>query len=139
MIAVTYDVRMPYVWNNTGRRCPGLVIQLGNPSDGSMRLDTSAELDSGAEYSLFDGAIAASVGLELSNGQPFSFRLMDGSPLDARILSVLLFHPDLGEFAIDLRFSLNPVQRNVLGRDFFSRVQVGFREYHLETYLASTP
>lgn len=139
MIAVNYDIEIPYLSNANGGSYPGIVIQLKNPSDSSKSMDLAAELDSGAEYSLFDGAIAGAVGLALAGGAPFKFKLMNGSFLDAKILSVILAHPDLGNFPIDLRFSVNPVQRNVLGRDFFDLVQIGFREHAFETYLTSTP
>ncbi len=72
-------------------------------------------------------------------GKHFVFGLMNGSSLDARTLPVVLAHRDLGEFSIDLRFSMNPLQRNLLGRDFFNLVQIGFRERFLETYLTATP
>jgi hypothetical protein len=58
---------------------------------GAKTLETHAELDSGAEYSLFDGQLAVDIGL--------------------------------------------PLRRNILGRDFFDLLTVGFDEHHSEVYL----
>ena len=116
---------------------PALVIQLQNPSTGAKTLETHAELDSGAEYSLLDGQLAVDIGLDLFSGQHFAFELANGVSLDARILPVVLSHGELGQFRLQARFSTGPLRRNILGRDFFDLLPVGFDEHHSEVYLGA--
>ena len=40
---------------------------------------------------------------------------------------------------MELRFSIGQIQRNLLGRDFFNLMQIGFRERHLEVFLTASP
>ncbi len=114
-----------------------LVIHLQNPMTGAKTLETPVELDFGAEYSLFDGQLAVDVGLDLFNGKPFVFELANGISLDARIVSVVLSHSELGQFSFQGRFSTGPLRRNILGRDFFDLLPVGFDEHHSEVYLGA--
>jgi len=96
-----------------------------------------AELDSGAEFSLFEGKLAQHIGLDLFAGEPFAFRLASGAPLDSRILRVLVCHHALGDIPFSARFSTAPMQTNILGRDFFDLVRIGFDEHHSEVYLSA--
>lgn len=139
MEAVVYQIQLPYLRHQNGRSYPGLVVQLENPNNRENALDLRAELDSGAEFSLFDGNLAESIGLDLASGNPFRFVTTNSSYIDARILPVVISEPDLGRFPIGLRFSVNQIQRNLLGRDFFNLVQIGFRERHLEVFLTPVP
>ena len=50
-----------------------------------------------------------------------------------------LFHGDLGEFELEIGFSESPIRRNILGRDFFNLLQIGFRERYLVFYVTPTP
>jgi hypothetical protein len=136
--AVVYQIRVEYLRRQDGRSYPGLVVQLENPNDPENAVDLRAELDSGAEFSLFDGSLARAIGLDLPNGTPFRFVTTNSSYIDARILPVVISEPDLGRFPIDLRFSISQIQRNILGRDFFNLTQIGFREHHLEVFLTPT-
>lgn len=38
----------------------------------------------------------------------------------------------------DESFSMADIQRNLLGRDFFDRIQVGFRESHSQFFIEPT-
>jgi hypothetical protein len=100
-------------------------------------LETNAELDSGAEYSFFDGQLAVDIGMDLFDGKHFVFELATGISLDARILPVVLSHSELGRFSIQARFSTAPLRRNILGRDFFDLLPVGFDEHRSEVYLGA--
>lgn len=139
MGAVVYQIRVPYLRHQNGRTYPGLVVQLENPNDPQNAVDLRAELDSGAEFSLFDGGLAQSIGLDLPNGTPFRFVTTNSSYIDARILRVVISEPYLGRFPMELRFSIGQIQRNLLGRDFFNLMQIGFRERHLEVFLTASP
>jgi hypothetical protein len=133
--AILYQLRVPYLRRANGSMFPGLVAKLQNPGNSSASVEAVAELDSGAEYSLYDGLLASTIGLDLLNGKEFVFGLADGSSFSARILPVVIVEDSLGRFPLGLRFSIGPIRRNILGRDFFDLVQIGFREHHSEVYL----
>ncbi|MGH7812840.1 MAG: hypothetical protein ACREQI_02395 [Candidatus Binataceae bacterium] len=127
MAAVVYRYRLPYVVEDA-QSFPGLNLALRNPADPSRFAYAQAVVDSGAEYSLFDGQIASAIGLDLLAGKRFGFETISGSPIESRIHPVILVHGELGEFKLDLRFSTGTIARNILGRDFFNLAQIGFRE-----------
>ncbi len=115
------------------------MIELENPRTGSTTLEIDAELDSGAEYSLFQGSWALAIGLDLFDGVSFAFGLANGISLEARILPVVISHAELGCFHLLARFSTGPLRRNILGRDFFDLLTVGFDEHHSEVFLGRLP
>jgi hypothetical protein len=128
-------LRVPYLLRVNGSSFPGLVLELANPSDVTSFIEISAELDSGAEYSLFEGRLARLIGLDLFDGEPFEFGLVNGASLEARILPVVVGHDELGRFNLRARFSTSPLRRNILGRDFFDLLMIGFDEHQSEVYL----
>jgi len=134
---VVYQFKIPYLRRLDGSLFPGLAVELENPRTGATTLEIDAELDSGAEYSLFQGTWALAIGLDLFAGTPFAFGLANGISLDARILPVVVSHAMLGRFHLLARFSTGPLRRNVLGRDFFDLLQVGFDEHHSEVFLGA--
>ena len=111
------------------------MVHLQNPTTGAATADFDAELDSGAEYSLFDGDLLATVGMDLFSGDRFVFSFANGVALDARIFQVVISHANLGSFNLLARFSTGPLRTNILGRDFFDLLQVGFDEHHSEIHL----
>jgi hypothetical protein len=125
LTTVVYQLRVPYLRRFNGSLFPGLVVALQNRSTGEQTVEINAELDSGAEYSLFKGEWAVAIGLDLFGGTPFAFGLANGISLDSRILPVVLSHAELGRFELDARFSTGPLRSNILGRDFFDLLQVG--------------
>lgn len=139
MPVVNYSLEVPYLRATNGKSFPGLIVAVEKPGNSSSSVEVRAELDSGAEYSLFDGEIAAAIGLDLYSGKLFTFDTTTGATIDARILQVTLRHADLGTFDLPLRFSTSKILRDVLGRDFFNLIQIGFRERHLTVYLNATP
>jgi hypothetical protein len=137
LTTVVYQFRIPYLRRLDGSPFPGLVVELQNAFTGAKTLEINAELDSGAEYSLFQGQWALAIGLDLFGGTPFALGLANGSSLDSRILPVVITHGELGRFNFHARFSTGPLRRNILGRDFFDLLQVGFDEHHSEVYLGA--
>jgi hypothetical protein len=135
LLTVVYQFRIPYLRRLDGSLFPGLAVELQNPLTGATTIEIDTELDSGAEYSLFQGQWARAIGLDLFDGTPFEFGLVNGALLDARILPVVISHRQLGRFDLRARFTTGPVRRNILGRDFFDLLQVGFDEHHTEVYL----
>jgi hypothetical protein len=138
LATVTYQFRVPYLRRSNGSSFPGLLLELQNPSATRNAIEINAELDSGAEYSLFDGQLAVAIGLDLFVGKPFIFQLASGASLEARVLPVVVSHIDLGRFNLGARFSTATLRSNVLGRDFFNLVQIGFNEHRSEVYLSKS-
>ena len=112
-------------------------MDLKNRASSTPPIEIRAALDSGAEYSLFDGALAPLIGLDLFAGERFVFSFANGLSLEARIFPVEVSHADLGSFNLPARFSTGPLRRNILGRDFFDLLLVGFDEHRSEVYLTT--
>ncbi|OGP30829.1 MAG: hypothetical protein A2038_06005 [Deltaproteobacteria bacterium GWA2_57_13] len=139
METVTYEFRFEYPRNPEDNPFPILQLRVLNPSDPLRGIDVDAYLDSGAEYSLFNGWIAKSLGLSLLEGVPRKYGPIIGEVIEGRVHQVRLSHPNLGYFDIDIGFSLGQIRRDILGRDFFNQVQIGFREKQLSYYITPTP
>jgi len=105
-----------------------------------MAVTTDACLDSGTSQSLFDGELLAGIGVALFNGPERRYSsTVSGSGMTARVHRVRLEHAQLGTFALDVGFSTVPISRNLLGRDFFELVQLGFRESHKSVFIEPNP
>lgn len=105
---------------------PILSVVVSNPRSLVRSADVIAYLDSGAQRSLFDGTLAGLIGLDLMDGPRVSFASAAGLSIEGIIHPVRLSHPELGKFDLDIGFSTVPLRRNLLGRDFFNLVQIGF-------------
>ncbi len=139
MVDVSYTHQFAYAYTPQGSRFPGFVIRLANPQQPEQGIDVDAFLDSGCERSLFDGRHAGSLGINLLAGRLKTYASTAGYGVDARLHEVLLLHPGLGEFRLEVGLSTDGIARNLLGRDFFNLIQVGFRERHLAFYIEPTP
>ena len=120
MISVNYSYELAYLPAERRGSFPGLLIQIRNPNVPDQAVEVPAHLDSGAEYSLFGGWIARSVGLELLDGPPRPYASTTGTSIEARVHRAVLIHPLLGAFPLEIGFSLSDIYRNLLGRDFFN-------------------
>jgi len=98
-----------------------------------------AFLDSGAGHSLFDGGIAGGIGIDLLSGARKRYETTAGVLIDARLHRVRLSHLQLGNFELEIGFSMGAISRNLLGRDFFNLTQIGFRENQLTFLVSPTP
>lgn len=139
MFPVVYTHQQGYLYSGGDRRFPGLLIQVQNPDAPDGQVEVPAHLDSGAQYSLFNGWIAQAIGLDLYSGPERKYAPTRGDSVDARIHRVNLVHPLLGIFPLDVGFSTDEIRRDLLGRDFFNLIQIGFRERHLVFYLTPDP
>jgi aspartyl protease len=138
VVLVTYPYEFTYPYIGT-EHFPVLQFRVGSLQPGGEQVDVDAYLDTGAEQSLFEGWIARSVGLELLAGRPRRYRSTAGHAVEARLHYVRLWHPELGDFELEVGFSLSEITRNLLGRDFFDLVQIGFREHQLKFFVNPTP
>lgn len=128
MPSVSYGISLDYLRDpEAGNPFPGLWIAVAHP-DRTRELEVQCHLDSGAELSLFDGESARAIGLELQRGVPQIFSSSSGAKLLPRLHTVRLIHADLGERELRIGFSEQRLARNLLGRDFFNLIRIGFRE-----------
>jgi hypothetical protein len=128
MVTVEYEHEFDYLYGEDGGAFPRLIFRIhadGRP-DPSVDIDTY--LDSGAERSLFDGTIARALEIDLFAGERLPFSSTAGPGISAVVHGVRLHHESLGEFELDIAFSTAPIARNLLGRDLFNRVEIGFQE-----------
>ena len=143
MITVSYEYRFEYAHDPDGSRFPRLEVRVSSPQTNGKRrdapIDVWAYLDSGAERSLFNGWIGAALGIDILDGPSIVYETGSGAPLSATLHPIRLFHPDLGELDLEAGLSTSEIPRNLLGRDFFDLVQIGFREHHLAFYLTPSP
>ena len=139
MAIVSYSHRFGYGYDEGGERYPLLGFRVSNPENPALAADVDAAVDSGAERSLVDGQVGALLGFDVLGGPKLTFETMAGSYLPATLHKVQLAHADLGTFELEIAFSTTEIQRNLLGRDFFDLVQIGFREHHLEFFVTPKP
>ncbi len=136
---VDYEYQIEYAHDPDGNRFPRLSFQVARADDPAVTVDTNAYLDSGAARSLFSGRIGMALGIDVLSGPDLTFQNTTGSRLVATLHPVRLTHPDLGSFTLEVGFSTTDIYRNLLGRDFFNLVQIGFRERFLTLFVTPSP
>jgi len=139
MPTIEYPYQFDYTYDEHGDLFPRLPLGVSRPGHSGKPVDIDAHVDSGAERSLFDGWIGASLGIDVLAGSRFAFETTMGSVLTATMHTVQLLHPELGTFELEVGFSSSHIRRNLLGRDFFNLVQIGFRERHSLFYVSARP
>jgi hypothetical protein len=143
MMLVEYPYRYAYR-DYAGSLFPFFIVTVRNPSN-NLAVEQDAFLDSGASRSIFQGEIARMLDLDLLAGEAWSFRTATREVVQARIHDVQIVLPDTEDesappaFNVSLAFSLRNIERNLLGRDFFNLVQLGFREHRSEFFLEPSP
>ena len=138
MFTVIYQHRFNYAAVLQGS-CPVLQLSVRRQDNPEIGIDTEAYLDSGAEASLFNGGLLAALEMELMSGSRKSYSTTFGDSVTGYLHNVRLTLPSVGDFDLQVGFSNGDIRRNLLGRDFFNLVQVGFRESQLEYFLTPTP
>ena len=123
---IRYDLTFNYLFLPNGKRRPGFLVQLSNRA---LHLDTKAFLDSGAEFSLFNGEFGAALGLDLIAGRPRPYKTVNSTVIHGYVHPVTIAIPELGEFQFELGFSIEQITVNILGRDFFDLIRIGFDEH----------
>jgi hypothetical protein len=138
LFTVIYQHRFNYAAVLQGS-CPVLQLSVRRQDNVEIGIDTDAYLDSSAEASLFNGGLLAALEMELMNGSPKSYGTTFGDTVTGYLHAVRLTVPSVGDFDLQIGFSNGDIRRNLLGRDFFNLVQVGFRERQMEYFLTPTP
>jgi hypothetical protein len=139
MISVNYSLEFNYR-NYQDIPFPALTVGVRNPVNGES-VEHDAFLDSGAVRSVFFGTIPETLGLNILDGEEWTFHTNAGHSIEARILPIQIVLTEDGiqsVFNLPLAFSMVDLQRNLLGRDFFDRIQVGFRESQSRFFIEPT-
>lgn len=137
MVTVDYQHQFNYREFSTGR-VPVLPLSVSLPG-GQNSIDVDAHLDSGAERSLFNGFIISALGVVLQNDNRKPYTSTGGDTITGYMHHVRLLLPEVGSFDLEVGFSDRQIRRNLLGRDFFNLVQIGFREHRLQYFLNPSP
>jgi hypothetical protein len=98
-----------------------------------------AHLDSGTSQSLFNGLFLVGLGIEVVNANRKIYSTTDGHTITAYLHDVRLRILEIGDFDLTIGFSEIDIKRNLLGRDFFNLIQIGFREHQMQYFLNVTP
>lgn len=139
MPTIHYPFRLDYSYDEDANLLPRLTFDISRPERPENAIEVDGYLDSGAERTLLSGWIGAALGLDLLAGSKLGYETTMGTVLTATIHPVRLAHAKLGAFELPVGFTSVDIKRNLLGRDFFNLVQIGFRERHLEFYVAPAP
>ena len=139
-LLVRYEHVFPYLYHpKSGEMQPVLPWDLVNPERPAERITMDGYLDSGCSKSLFDGRLALAIGLDPTRGRSIPYTSATGVTVRGILMQVRLEHPLLGFFDLEVGFSQVSLSRNLLGRDFLSLIQLGFRENRLELYISTVP
>ncbi len=136
MSTVVYPFGFAYRYIERGF-FPALQITVESRVGIPQSIVVDAFLDSGAEASLFQGWIAQTIGIDLFTGTRRTYASTSGNAIEARMHPLRLSHADLGRFDLTIGLSTSEISRNLLGRDFFNLIQIGFRE-NQQTFFVRT-
>lgn len=125
---ITFDHELDYLDTSFGW-APAFLVTMQNPAQRNRTCDTLGFVDTGAQRTLFDGELTQALGIDIFAGQKQDFSFTQGGSLSARQHEVVLAHPAFGSLRFTLCFSLGPIHRNLLGRDFLEHMQLGIRQY----------
>jgi hypothetical protein len=135
---VDYGHGYDYTYDLTGKLYPRLLLRVTSPASDSG-VDLYGYLDSGAERSLFSGWVGAALGIDILGGPKITYETAAGTQMIGNLHQVCLHHTDLGTFELEVGFSTSDIRRDILGRDFFNLIQVGFRENQLVFFINPEP
>jgi hypothetical protein len=138
LVTVEYPHQFSYREMFEGQS-PVLLVTISRLDGADDAIDVEAYIDSGTSTSLFNGFVLSQLGLDLMNDKKKVFESTVGSSVEAYLHRVRLALPSVGVFDLEIAFSNAQITRNLLGRDFFNLVQIGFRERRLEYYLNNRP
>lgn len=139
---VDYDHELSYLYPVDRRRVPpfpGLLLEITGSTGAQSAIEIQAHLDTGTEYSVFDGQFARTLDLDLLAGERVRLEPTHGGHLEARFHQVAVRHELLGQFPLRVAFTLGAIRRNLLGRDFMRLIQLGFRESQSALYVSARP
>jgi hypothetical protein len=114
---------------------PAIHVRLIGPRGNEEVL---ALVDSGSQYCLFNGSRALGIGLQLLEGRPIVLSSLGGHVHG--YLHWVEIEIQGSRFSVEAIFSLNPIQREILGRHtLFEQVTWGLRESQQEIYFSPQP
>lgn len=114
---------------------PAIPIGLIGPAG---RDDVIAVLDTGAEYSIFDGRRATVLGIEPTRGKHLRFESLAGR-MDGWLHTIVLEIEGF-RFPCEVLFSNGHIPRELLGRHtLFDQITIGVREKYMSIYFSPRP
>jgi len=114
---------------------PAIPIRLIGPAG---RDDVLAVLDTGAEYSIFDGRRATVLGIALTNGKRRRLNTVCGA-MDAWLHKITL-EIEGSRFRCEVLFSDGYIPRELLGRHtVFDQITIAIREKYHSIYFSPRP
>jgi hypothetical protein len=137
--SIDYNFEYPYrPMGPDGLHFPVLQVGLENPNDSERQVDTFVYVDSGSRITVLDGEIAQDIGINFTEGEEQQLGSIAGGSIQGWLNNINLhlegFPPVLLRVAfVDPSFK---IRRQLLGRDFFYHVQIGFWEYARLLYLS---
>lgn len=115
-------------------------LYLAISTDTSTSLDVCAHLDTGAEYSIFSGAIGLELGLDITTVRRVRQRTLLGAWIDTYEhevrVDILNLEANPICFVSRICFPEQDLPRNLLGRTFQEHLLVGLDVSRGELYLA---
>ena len=132
---VTYTYRFPYrnLPGHTGQ-FPVVPVMLS----ASRSVDAPGVIDTGSQRTIFDGGYASTIGLRLEDGTSIPIQPFGNGTFFTKALRCHIFFNGQ-DMELDVCFSEIKIPRNILGRDFLDRVQMGLREHHELVFLRPEP
>lgn len=131
---VNFERTIPYRAIGNGL-LPAFFVSLIGPAG---QEDALVILDTGAEYSVFNGSRAEALGLVLMEGRQQALSSLGGQ-LTGYIHQVEL-EIEGSRFLAEVVFTLNPIPRELLGRhSLFAQTAWGIRESRAEVYFSPHP
>jgi hypothetical protein len=142
MIQIDYQFSFKYAFEAISNDYyPSLTVRISRAGYPNLVVDIEAHLDTGTSRSLFDGDIIGSaLYLDIFTGARWSYVSTAGISVEAWIHRLEVWPSAIGSaLVMDIGLSNGPIRRNLLGRDFLDRIQIGFREHHQEFYITPKP
>jgi hypothetical protein len=128
--SIQFEQSIPY-----DKGVPATYVRLIGPGGDEEVL---ALFDTGSQYCLFNGSLALAIGISLMEGKPIDLSSLGGTVRG--YLHRIEIEIQGSRFAVDAVFSLNPIQRELLGRyTLFEQVTWGLRESRQEIYFSPKP
>ena len=112
---------------------PIIIPVLKRTEKSTQEIDVPAIVDTGADFSIFQGNYATAIGITIRNGRPENINVFGGwfQVYMHQVILIIENHV----FPTEIGFPDQPIPRNILGRNFLKLVKLGVDEKIDEFYL----
>lgn len=137
MPVVDYPLTYAYTLLNGGIIAPILPVRLIS-TDGLRHQDTTALVDSGADVSVFHAVFARAISIDIEAGREETATGVSGDISIYYHRVQIQVDTEIYDLEVGFTDDLHTPE-NLLGRDWFNQIQLGFRENLREFYLRLEP